>query len=376
MLNVIYTVGWIFIKILLVFTPLILTVAYLVYFERKVAGHIQVRYGPMRVGKHGWLQPIADVLKLLFKEDITPKMVDKALYYLAPIIVIATSFMALVPLAFGKNLFISNLNVGLLYILSVSSLGVYGIVMGGWASNSKYAFMGGLRSAAQMVSYEVAIGFALIGPVMQAGSLNMVDIVNAQSGYFGGLPGIIGIPRWFVFFIQPLAFLLYFIAALAETNRLPFDLPEAEAELVAGYHTEYSGMKFAFYFLAEYINVIIVSCLAVTCFLGGWLAPPWWLWTLVMAPFIYLSFKGGNFRLFMIILFIFGLIFSLMETVGGISVPLFWFVIKVGFLIFVVMWVRWTYPRFRFDQLMGIGWLRLIPLGLLNIILTGLIALI
>lgn len=311
------------IKILVVFGVISLVVAYLVYLERKIIGHLQVRLGPMRVGWHGLLQPIADGLKLFLKEDIIPAKADRWIFMLAPILCLVPAFIVYSVVPFDKNFHIADINIGILYIISISSLGVYGIFLAGWASNSKYSLLGGFRSAAQMISYEIFLGFSVIGPLMLAGSLNAVQIVEAQSGTWFGF-----IPRWFIF-TQPLAFILYLIAGIAETNRVPFDLPEAETELVAGFHTEYSGMKFAFFFLAEYANMIIVSAMAVILFLGGWKGP-----------------------------FLPGVV---------------WFAIKIFFFIFLFFWLRATLPRYRYDQLMAIGWKLMFPLALLNIAVTGIV---
>ena len=245
------------IKIFIVLNVVQLVVAYLTYVERKVIAHIQLRLGPMRVGWHGLLQPIADGLKLFLKEDIIPDKADRVVFVLAPVIVLVPAFVVYSVLPFSATFYITQVNIGLFFILAISSLGVFGIVMAGWASNSKYSLLGALRSAAQMLSYEIFLGFSVIGPLRLAGSLNMQEIVKAQSDV------------WFVFY-QPIAFIVFFIAALAETNRVPFDLPEAETELVAGFHTEYSGMKFAFFFLAEYANIMVVSTVGVTLFFGGW----------------------------------------------------------------------------------------------------------
>ncbi len=354
--------GIVLVKILIVVIVVFLAVAYLSLAERKVSAHIQVRWGPMKVGSHGWLQPIADGIKLFLKEDIIPLAADAPVYVISPIIILVAALLVFVTIPFGPGLYITDLNIGLLFILAVSSMGVYGIVMGGWSSNNKYSLMGGLRSASQMISYEVPLALAVIGVVMQAGSLSMVEIVEAQRGLYFGF-----IPKWFLFWAQPLAFFIFLVASLAENNRLPFDLPEAEAELVAGFFTEYSGMKFAFYFLAEYANMIVVASIGTILFLGGWLAPPLWLWVLVMGPFIILAIRGGNFIISTVVIFILGVIFIFIP--GGV----FWFVFKVASLIFLAMWIRWTYPRFRFDQLMRVGWQWLLPLAFLNIIVVGII---
>ncbi|MEK6710547.1 MAG: NADH-quinone oxidoreductase subunit NuoH [Nitrospinota bacterium] len=307
------------VKIAVVLGAVSLVAAYLTYLERKIIAHIQQRLGPMRVGWHGLLQPIADGLKLFLKEDIIPAKADRVVFVLAPIMVLVPAFVVYSVLPFSPSFYITQVNVGLFFIIAVSSLGVFGIVMAGWASNSKYSLLGALRSAAQMLSYEIFLGFSIIGPLMLAGSLNMQKIVEAQSEV------------WFVFY-QPLAFVVFFIAALAETNRVPFDLPEAETELVAGFHTEYSGMKFAFFFLAEYANIMVVSTVAVTLFFGGW------------------------------------------QGIGWIPLPGFvWYVLKLGAMIFVFIWIRATLPRYRYDQLMRLGWKFMFPLVMANIFLTGLV---
>ena len=305
------------IKIFIVLNVVQLVAAYLTYTERKVIAHVQMRLGPMRVGWHGLLQPIADGLKLFLKEDIIPDKADRVVFVLAPIMVLVPAFVVYSVLPFSATFYITQVNIGLFFILAISSLGVFGIVMAGWASNSKYSLLGALRSAAQMLSYEIFLGFSVIGPLMLAGTLNMQGIVLAQSDV------------WFVFY-QPIAFIVFFIAALAETNRVPFDLPEAETELVAGFHTEYSGMKFAFFFLAEYANIVVVSTVGVTLFFGGW---------------------GG---------------------IDFIPLPGFvWYVLKLATMIFVFIWLRATLPRYRYDQLMRVGWKFMFPLVMINIFLTG-----
>ena len=307
------------VKIAVVLGVVSLVVAYLTYLERKIIAHIQMRLGPMRVGWHGLLQPIADGLKLFLKEDIIPDKADKIVFVIAPVMVLVPAFVVYSVLPFSQNFYITQINVGLFFILAVSSLGVFGIVMAGWASNSKYSLLGALRSAAQMLSYEIFLGFSLIGPLMLAGSLNLQRIVEAQGDV------------WFVFY-QPLAFVVFFIASLAETNRVPFDLPEAETELVAGFHTEYSGMKFAFFFLAEYANIMVTTAVAVALFFGGWQGLDW------------------------------------------IPLPGFvWYLLKMGVLIFVFIWLRATLPRYRYDQLMRLGWKFMFPLVMANIFLTGLV---
>lgn len=316
---------WVLIKTLLAVSVLMLHVAYVVYFERKVIGHMQARLGPMRVGWHGLLQPIADGLKLFFKEDVIPTQADKPIFYIAPIIgMIATlSSLAVIPMWEGFS--IANLNIGILYILALSSVGAYGIILAGWASNSKYSFLGGLRSSAQIISYEIALGLSLVGVMMLAGSANLSDIVKAQEN------------GWFILY-QPVACLIFVMSAIAETNRAPFDLPEAESELVAGYFTEYSGMRFGLFFMAEYAGMFIMSALGTICFLGGWNGPDLWI------------FAG---------------------------VPkVVWLLLKVYACIFIYFWIRATLPRYRYDQLMSLGWKVFIPLALVNIVVTGILKMI
>jgi len=331
-------------KILVVFVIVLLTVLFLTYAERKVIAFMQVRLGPMRVGPWGLLQPIADALKLFTKEDIIPLKADKLVYWLAPTLSIVPALLSFLTVPFGDEttffgmlehptkMIISDLNIGLLYILAISSVGIYGILLGGWSSNSKYPLLGGLRSAAQIVSYEVPLTLALVGPILMANTLSMHGIVKAQADFT--LFGVKGV--WFVV-PQILGFLVYMACAVAETNRAPYDLPEAEQELVAGFHTEYSGMKFAFFFLAEYANMIVVSAIATVVFFGGWLPIP-------------------------------GLAFLPIP-------PIVWFALKVGFVLFVFLWLRATYPRYRYDQLMAIGWKFFIPVAFINIFITALVLL-
>ena len=305
------------IKIFIVVNVVQLVVAYMIYVERKVIAHVQMRLGPMRVGWHGLLQPIADGLKLFFKEDIVPDKADRIVFVLAPVMVLVPALVVYAVLPFSATFYITQVNIGLFFVLAVSSLGVFGVVMAGWASNSKYSLLGALRSAAQMLSYEIFLGFAVIGPLMLAGSLNLQEIVHAQRDV------------WFVFY-QPVAFIVFFVAALAETNRAPFDLPEAETELVAGFHTEYSGMKFAFFFLAEYASMMVISTIGIVLFFGGW--------------------EGPDF----------------------IPLPGFvWYVLKLSAFMFVFIWLRATLPRYRYDQLMRVGWKFMFPLVMFNIFLTG-----
>lgn len=329
------------IKIVIAFAVLLTAVAYTVWLERKVVGHIQNRWGPTRVGPFGLLQPLADGIKFIFKEDLTPPHVYKPLYVAAPMIALtfALTSIAVIPIGnwvtvggINTPLQITDVNIGLLIILGVTSLGVYGVALAGWSSNSKYSLLGGLRASAQMVSYEIALGLSLVGVMITAGSFSLRDIVQAQSGTFWGF-----IPRWNIFQGQIVAFFIYLMAAYAETNRVPFDLPEAETELVAGYHTEYSSMKFAMFFMAEYANMITVACLASLLFLGGWSGP------------------------------LFG------PTILQDILPVFWFGLRVFGFLFVYIWVRGTLPRFRYDQLMAFGWKFLLPLAIANLVVTALI---
>lgn len=312
----------IFVKIGIIVGAVMFHVAYATYFERKVIGHMQVRLGPMNIGPHGILIPIADGLKLFFKEDIIPTNADKPIFYIAPIIAFFAAMSSVVVIPFFEGFSIADINIGLLFVLAMSSLGAYGIIMAGWASNSKYSFLGGLRSSSQVISYEIAMGLSLVGVMMLSGSLNLTEIVKAQEKF----PlGVFAIP-------QILGFFVFSVAAFAETNRAPFDLPEAESELVAGYFSEYSGMRFALFFAAEYLGMIIMAAIATICFLGGWNGP-------FEIPYI----------------------------------PFAWFALKIYVLMFGYYWMRATLPRYRYDQLMNLGWKVLIPLALLNIVITGLI---
>lgn len=335
------------IKVFIVVNSVLLAAATLVYVERRVAAWIQDRIGPNRVGPFGLLQPFADVLKLYFKEDLVPALADRAYHRLAPLlsIAIALSLYAVIPIADaitigGESIPLvvaPGINVGVLYILAMTSIGVYGIVLAGWASNNKYSLLGGLRSSAQMISYELALGLSIVGVVMVAGTLDLVEIVAAQRHV------------WNIVY-QPLGFLLFLVAAFAETNRAPFDLPEAEPELVGGYHTEYSGMKFGLFFLAEYSNMVVAALMMVTLFLGGWHVPfvpelPQWL-----------GLREGSIGL------------ALFQA--GVTLS------KTALLLFLFIWVRWTVPRFRYDQLMRLGWRVLLPLALFNIVVTGAVLLV
>jgi NADH-quinone oxidoreductase subunit H len=326
------------VMIFVVFNALIIASAILVLAERKIMGFMQQRYGPYLVGPHGVLQPIADILKLLFKEELRPKGADKWLFTLAPVLSILTAFVAFATVPFGAEttffglldepikLGVSDVNVGLLVVFAVTSMGVYGIVLAGWASNSKYSLFGGLRASAQMISYELAYATSLAAVIMLAGSLSLREVVDAQAGTWFGF-----IPRWYVF-LQPIGFIIYVIAGVAETNRAPFDFPEAEQELVAGYNTEYSSVRFALFPQAEYINMVTMSAVATDLFLGGWHGVP------------------------------------LLTEMG-----LGWlvFLAKVGVILFGYIWMRWTVPRYRYDQLMQFGWKWLFPASVINLIVTA-----
>lgn len=343
------------VKIGVVFATLLFVAAYLVWLERKVIADIQVRWGPTRVGPFGLLQPLADGIKLFFKEDLIPGHVERALFLVAPAISIIPAFLAFAVVPFGGTttlfglldtpvpLHLADIDVGVLYVFGVTSLGVYGIVLAGWSSNNKYSLLGGLRASAQMISYELSMSLSVVGVLLLVGSLRLTRIVEAQEGYAWWFPQLlpIPVPNWFVF-SQPLAFGIFFLCALAETNRAPFDLPEAETELVAGFHSEYSSMKFAMFFMAEYINMATASAMAATLFLGGPLPPP------------YLTLLFGESAL--------------------LAPSPVWFVGKVLLLLFVFIWLRASLPRFRYDQLMTFGWKRLLPLAFANTILTALLA--
>jgi NADH-quinone oxidoreductase subunit H len=329
------------IKSLAVIFVLMTAAAYSVWLERKVSAHIQNRWGPTKVGPFGLLQPLADGIKFIFKEDLVEANVYKPLYIAAPIIAMAFALTSIAVIPFGNwvevgpwetYLQVTDLNIGLLVLLGITSMGVYGIALAGWSSNSKYSLLGGLRASAQMISYEVSLGLALVGVLIMTGSLSLRDIVDAQGGHFWGF-----IPRWNIFRGQALAFFIYLISAYAETNRAPFDLPEAESELVAGYHTEYSSMKFAMFFVAEYCNMVTVACIATLLFFGGWHGP-------ILGP-------------------------PILQAL----LPVVWFCLKVFFFMFLYVWVRWTLPRFRYDQLMSFGWKVLLPLAIANIVITALI---
>ena len=326
-----WIVVWTLLKIVAIAVPLILGVAYMTYAERKVIGYMQVRIGPNRVGPYGLLQPFADVAKLLFKEIVVPSGANRYLFFIAPLLAIGPALAAWAVIPFSDTLVLANINAGLLYILAMTSMGVYGIILAGWASNSKYAFLGALRSAAQIVSYEIAMGFALVGVLMVASSLNLTDIVRGQEG---------GAAYWYVWPLFPL-FIVYFVSGLAETNRHPFDMAEGESEIVAGFHVEYSGVAFAVFFLAEYMNMIMIAALTSLMFLGGWLAP-WPLlneWRIAgMAPL------GDGF---------------------------IWLAAKMSFVLLFFLWVRASFPRYRYDQVMRLGWKVFIPVTLIWIVFLG-----
>jgi len=329
MLQDIAILVWIVIKILLILVPLLVAVAYVTYAERKVIGYIQVRIGPNRVGPKGLFQPFADLIKLIFKEIIVPKNANKYLFVVAPLLSLVPALSAWAVIPFGEGMVLSNINAGVLFIFAMSSLGVYGILIAGWASNSKYAIFGALRSAAQTVSYEIAMGFALVGVLMAAGSMNISTIVQSQQG---------GILHWWFIPLLPL-FMVFWISAIAETNRAPFDLAEGESEIVAGFHVEYSGITFAMFYLSEYMSMVLVSVLLALFFMGGWLSP-------------FESFPTLD-RLFFF--------------VPGF----FWLAIKVSFFLFVYLWIRATFPRYRYDQLMRLGWKVLIPTTIVWIVVTA-----
>ena len=325
-------------KIVILLNAVLVAVTYMVLLERKVIAWVQSRLGPMRVGPYGALQPIADAIKLMIKEDITPTRADRWVFTAAPIIVMVPALITFAVIPFGPEvelfgrsvpLYITDINVGLLYIVSVASLGVYGIILAGYASNSKYPLLSSLRAAAQLISYEVAVTMTLVSMILMAGTLSMVGIVESQRE--AGL--------WFAF-VQPVAFVIFFIGALAETNRAPFDMPEAEQELTGGFHTEYSGMRFALFFLAEYANMIVISCVATTLFLGGWLRP-----------------------------------FPSVEALSFLDlVPAWiWFLFKTFVFLYIFLWIRATLPRYRYDQLMRLGWKVLIPIAIGNVVVTGVV---
>ena len=389
------------IKAAVVAFVLMTTLAYLQWIERKVIAHAQIRVGPYRVGPHGLLQPLADVIKLLTKEDLLPSNVNRFFYFLAPFVAVTLALISISVIPFGGDLEIgpfnifgqhidiktqmqlTDLSIGVLFVLGISSVGVYGVALAGWASNNKYALLGGLRSSAQMISYELPLALAIAGPLLLANTLSFREMVNSQEGFYLGF-----IPRWNILqmpFPQIVSFFIFMIAGFAETNRVPFDLPEAENELVAGFHTEYSSMKFASFFMAEYANMVTVCCVATLLFLGGW-------HPLIPAPasnFVptLLFVAGGLIALYhglnparrmdRITLPVTGVVFIgigllfLLPFLQSLLMPLFWFAAKVGLLLFVFIWVRATLPRYRYDQLMKLAWTFLFPIAMVNLLLTS-----
>jgi NADH-quinone oxidoreductase subunit H len=378
------------IKLLVIAFVLLTAVAYLQWVERKVIAHIQVRPGPYRVGPHGLLQPLADVIKLVAKEGLMPSYVNRPLYLLAPFIAVTMALLSIAVIPFGPIINVAgyrtwmqltDLNIGILFILAVSSMGVYGIALAGWASNNKYALLGGLRSSAQMISYELPLALTIASPLLLSNTLSLRELVGSQAGTILNW-NLLKLP-----FPQIFAFIIFVIAAFAETNRIPFDLPEAENELVAGFHTEYSSMQFASFFMAEYLNMVTVSAMATLLFLGGWEAP----WpaqygsslvpTAVFAiAGVVALYHGANppHKLDRYTFSAFGVVFLLIAGVFLLSIvqswllPLFWFLAKTGLILFAFMWIRGTLPRFRYDQLMGFAWKFLFPVAMLNLLVTSL----
>ena len=318
----------IILKIVVIMAPLMVLVAYYTYAERKIIGYMQIRLGPNRVGPKGWGQPIADAVKLMFKEIVLPTNADKTLFLIAPLLSIGPALAAWAVFPFDTGLVLSDINAGLLYLLAMTSIGVYGVIIAGWASNSKYAFLGAIRSAAQIVSYEIAMGFALVGVLVAAGSLNLGQIVEGQNG---------SVLHWYWLPLLPL-FVIYFISGVAETNRSPFDVAEGESEIVAGFHVDYSGMAFAVFFLAEYANMILISALTALMFMGGWLSP----------------FQG-----------------TFMESWFACVSGILWLVAKTFFFMFLFLWFRATFPRYRYDQIMRLGWKIFIPITIVWIVVVG-----
>ena len=382
-------------KAAVVAAVLLFTLAYLQWVERKVIAHIQIRMGPSRVGPHGLLQPVADIIKLLTKEDLIPPYVNKFFYLFAPFLAITLALTSIAVIPFGPEIEIlgvrtrmqlTDLNIGVLFILGISSVGVYGIALAGWSSNNKYALLGGLRSSAQMISYELPMALAIVAPLLLANTLSLGELVEKQGGAFLGV-----VPRWHAFqlpFPQLVSLVVFLIAGFAETNRIPFDLPEAENELVAGFHTEYSSMKFASFFMAEYANMITICCMATVLFLGGW--QPLWPAALGSSYVPSLLFAGAAAMMFYhgmhparpkdrytlpaaggVFLLIAGVF--LLPPLRPVLIPAFWFAGKTGFLLFVFIWVRGTLPRFRYDQLMRFAWGFLFPVAMLNLLATALV---
>jgi len=329
MMDTILNLLWIVIKIVAIIMPVFLAVAYTTYAERKLIGYMQLRIGPNRVGPRGWLQPIADAIKLVMKEIIIPTGANKALFLIGPMLFIAPSLVAWAVIPFDKGLVLADINIGLMFLLAMTSIGVYGVVIAGWASNSKYAFMGALRSASQIVSYEIAMGFALVGVLLVSHSLNLTTIVEKQSG---------SLLTWNWLPLFPLM-IIYWVSAVAETNRAPFDVAEGESEIVAGFHVEYAGMTFAVFFLAEYANMILLSVLTTLMFFGGWLSP------LEGIPYL--------------------------EPVGALIPDIAWLLIKSSFFVFAYLWFRATFPRYRYDQIMRLGWKVFIPVTILWLVVVA-----
>jgi NADH-quinone oxidoreductase subunit H len=382
-----YILPVLFALVIVALLPLV--AGYIVLVERKVMADMQVRLGPMRVGPHGLLQPIADAVKLLLKEDIIPESADRLVFWGAPLISVTAAMLALAALPIGPFFQIADLNIGLLYILGISSLGIFGIVLGGWASNSHYSLMGALRSAAQLVSYETSAGMAIVGALLLAGTLSTRGIVQEQSD-----------TGWWFIFVAPVGFFIYLVASIAETNRAPFDMPEAESELVAGYMTEYSGFRWALYFLAEYTNMVVVASIATTLFLGGWMRPfantRAFNFLDYLPPLLMFVVAGYCFwrtpkqpvqvqKMFMAAVGLLCIVVALV-LIMPLAVPrdsflatskpgihgAFWFLFKVAAYIYVFMWLRFTFPRYRFDQLMRLGWQFLVPLSIVNVMMIGL----
>jgi NADH-quinone oxidoreductase subunit H len=380
------------VKIALLLFIVLTALAYLTWFERKLIAHIQSRWGPVEVGAHGLLQPLADGLKFLFKEDLTPPGADKFLYILAPFLALSLGLTAIALIPFGppdiqvlgQSVFVvANVSIGLMFVFAITSIGVYGVALAGWSSNSKYPLMGGLRSSAQMISYEVALTLSVVGVVLLANTLNFNTMIEGQRGYY-----LHFIPRWNII-PQIIGFLCYFTSAVAETNRIPFDLPEAETELVAGFHTEYSSFKFAMFFMAEYANMITVSSLATILFLGGWLSPFPDSWTfmkylpavgltLLAIYLIYDTFvlARGIAKIQLIVISLGALAITagcFFPVVRDVIQGPFWFCAKIGAIMFLYVWMRATLPRFRYDQLMSFGWKFLLPVSLANLVITALV---
>jgi NADH-quinone oxidoreductase subunit H len=388
------------IKVLILLFVVLTVNAYLTWFERKVVAHIQSRWGPHRVGPHGLLQPMADGLKFLFKEDPTPAGVDKFVYYLAPLLALALALTSIAVIPFGPNpihfkghdiyLGITDLNIGILALFAITALGVYGVALAGWSSNSKYPLLGGLRSSAQMVSYELALTMSVVGVLLMAGTFSLREIIDGQANGHG-LLGLGGIFRWNIFagpFPQILGFLCFFVAAVAETNRVPFDLPEAESELVAGFHTEYASFKFAMFFIAEYTSMITVSCLCSILFFGGWLSPFPVSWTfshylpsLLLIPFgLWVIWDGLRYETIFgklilpvvgFVITALGALFIVFPAVNEFAQGPFWLLSKIFIFLFIYVWMRGTLPRFRYDQLMSFGWKLLLPVSLANVVITA-----